>query len=396
MLNNKVVVLGVAGSIAAYKGADLASKLVQAGAQVDVILTKAATEFITLLTFRSITHRPAVVDMFDPYAEEGLQHLAWARRADAVVIAPATANIIAKLAAGIADDMLTTTILATPAPVILAPAMDTGMYENSVTQENLGRLRSRGIVVVEPAYGRLASGIMGLGRLAPVENILGAISQILGQRGDLAGKEIVVSAGGTQEPIDPARHIGNPSSGKMGYAIAEAARDRGASVTLVCGPTSLSPLVGVKWVPVRTALEMRDAIITEAAETDALVMAAAVADYRPAVAAPNKIKKGASSLTIELVKNPDILAEYQGKAIKVGFAAESEDFIENARKKLAAKGLDFIVVNDITAPDSGFAVDTNRVTIIDRDGGVESLPLMLKTELADKILDRIAALLAQR
>jgi len=394
VFEGKNVVLGVTGSIAVYKAADIASKLTQRGLCVDVVMTRAAMQFVTPLTFRSITHRPVVTDMFDLASEFSVEHVALAERADVVVIAPATADAIAKLAAGIADEMLFSTVLATRAPVILAPAMDVGMWQNSITQENLAKLRSRGFTVVGPGYGRLASGLVGMGRLIENEDILGIIYHVLGRKGDLAEKQIVVSAGGTQEPIDLVRYIGNRSSGRMGYAVAEAARDRGAVVTLVTGPTALPAPPGVDVMHVHTAEQMRDAVLKATAAADVLIMAAAVADYRPATVAEGKIKREADTLNLELVKTSDIIGEVKGDIIKVGFAAESGDLIARATEKLKKKHLDLIVVNDITAKDSGFDTDTNRVTFIGRDGKAEQLPLMLKSEVAHKILDRVVALLA--
>jgi phosphopantothenoylcysteine decarboxylase/phosphopantothenate--cysteine ligase len=394
MLKDKTVVLGVTGSIAAYKAADIASKLVQAGTRVEVVMTKAATEFVTPLTFRSITARPAVTGMFDLASEFSIEHVALAEAADLMLIAPATANIIAKLAAGIADDMLCCTVLATKAPIVLAPAMNINMYHNPATQENLAKLHSRGFSVVGPAYGRLASGEMGLGRLAEIREILETVRQVLGKKGDLAGKRIVVTAGGTQEPIDPVRHIGNRSSGKMGYAIAQAARDRGAEVVLITAPTALSDPVGVEVVHVQTSLQMREAVVKAIAGAHVLAMAAAVADYHPVAPTRSKIKKRADTLSLELVRTPDILAEAEGEFIKIGFAAESENLVENATEKLRRKNLDLIAANDITAADSGFDADTNRVVLIDAQGQVERLPLLLKSEVADRILDRARGLLA--
>jgi phosphopantothenoylcysteine decarboxylase/phosphopantothenate--cysteine ligase len=393
VFKGKNVVLGVTGSIAVYKAADIASKLTQRGLCVDVVMTRAAMQFVTPLTFRSITHRPVVTDMFELASEFSVEHVALAERADVVVIAPATADAIAKLAAGIADEMLFSTVLATRAPVILAPAMDAGMWQNSITQENLTKLRSRGFTIVGPGYGRLASGLVGMGRLIENEEILGTIYHVLGRKGDLAEKQIVVSAGGTQEPIDLVRYIGNRSSGKMGYAIAEAARDRGAVVTLVTGPTALPAPPGVDVMHVQTAEEMRDAVLKATAAADVLIMAAAVADYRPATVAEGKIKREADTLNLELVKTSDILGEVKGDIIKVGFAAESGDMVARATEKLKKKHLDLIVVNDISAKDSGFDTDTNRVAFIGRDSKAEQLPLMLKSEVAQKILDRVVALL---
>ncbi|MCX6010282.1 MAG: bifunctional phosphopantothenoylcysteine decarboxylase/phosphopantothenate--cysteine ligase CoaBC, partial [Chloroflexi bacterium] len=310
-----------------------------------------------------------------------------------VVVAPATANIIAKLAAGIADDMLCCTVLATKVPVIIAPAMETNMYNNPITQDNLAKLEARDFVIIGPATGWLASGKEGLGRLADIKDIIGSICQVLGRGGDLAGRHIVVTAGGTQEPIDPVRYISNRSSGKMGYALAEAARDRGAKVTLVTAPTSLPEPVGIDVIQVGTTQEMRQAVENVTPRADALIMAAAVADYRPIKAAKDKIKKGKAGLTLELECTPDILGTVKGNFIKVGFAAESSNLVENAREKLKQKRLDFIVANYITASDSGFGTDTNRVTIIDRKGKVENLPLMSKREVADKVLDRVVRLI---
>jgi phosphopantothenoylcysteine decarboxylase/phosphopantothenate--cysteine ligase len=394
VFEGKNVVLGVTGSISAYKAVDIASKLTQKGLAVDVVMTKAAMEFVTPLSFRSVTHRPVVTDMWELSSEFSVEHVALAERADVVVVAPATANTIAKLALGLADEMLSCTVLATNSPVIVAPAMDAGMYSNAVTQENLAKLRSRGFIIVGPAYGRLASGQVGMGRLAETDEILGIIFQVLGRKDDLADKQIVVSAGGTREPIDLVRYIGNRSSGKMGYAVAEAARDRGAIVTLVTSVTEIPPPVGVEVMPVETALEMRDAVLKASAAADVLIMAAAVADYHPARVAKGKIKRESETLTLDLVKTADILSEVKGDIIKVGFAAESEDLIARATDKLTKKNLDLIAVNDITAKDSGFGTDTNQVTLIDREGKVEQLPLMDKYEVAHKILDRVVALLS--
>ncbi|MBI4181227.1 MAG: bifunctional phosphopantothenoylcysteine decarboxylase/phosphopantothenate--cysteine ligase CoaBC [Chloroflexi bacterium] len=398
MLANKTIVLGITGGIAAYKVADLASKLTQAGARVEIIMTKSATEFITPLTFRSLTHRTVVTEMFNVNSEFSIGHVALATAADVIVIAPATANIVAKIAGGIADDMLSATVLATEAPVIVAPAMNVNMYQNPATQDNLAKLKARGFIFVGPGYGRLASGKIGMGRLTDIEEIIGTIKQVLGRSGDLAGKNIVVTAGGTQEAIDPVRYIGNRSSGKMGYAVAEAARDRGAKVTLITAPTALSKPVGVAVTPVTTAVQMKKAVVKAVAQTDVLIMVAAVADYQPKSVAKGKIKKETTGagLTLELVKTPDILAEVKGDFIKVGFAAETEDIVANARKKLANKQLDIIAVNDVTSPDSGFGVDTNRVTLISHDGKVESLPLMSKREVADRILDKVVGMLTKK
>ena len=397
MLVNKTIVLGITGGIAAYKAVDIASKLTQAGARVDVVMTESAIRFITPLTLRSLTGRPVVTSMWELDSEFSIEHVALAEAADIVVIVPATANIIAKLAAGISDDILTCTVLATKAPVMVAPAMNVNMFENSVTQDNLAKLKTRGFTIVDPAYGRLASGKIGLGRLAETETIIGAIKQVLGSSGDLAGKRVVVTAGGTQEPIDPVRHIGNRSSGKMGYAVAEAARDRGATVSLITATTFLPEPAGIEVVYIRTAAEIKEAVAKATAQTDALIMVAAVADYQPKSIAEAKIKKKDSpNLALELIRTPDILAEVKGNFLKVGFAAESEDVIANAKQKLEKKQLDIIIANDITAADSGFGVDTNKVTLIDRDGKIDSLPLLTKREVADKILDKVVELIKHR
>ena len=397
MLANKTIVLGITGSIAAYKAAVLASKLVQTGATVRVVMTKSGTEFITPLTLRSLTTNDVVTDMFAPTSGTRISHIALAEAADTVVIAPATANIIAKIVAGIADDMLSCVVLATRAPVIIAPAMHADMFQNQVTQDNLNKLRERGFIIVDPAYGRLASGGMGLGRLAEVDKIIGTIRQVLGRDGDLAAKKIVVTAGGTREAVDPVRYVGNRSSGKMGYAMAEAARDRGAKVRLIT-TASLAEPAGIDITYVESAVQMKDAVAKATARADALIMAAAVADYQPGSTARGKIKKEASGagLTLGLVKTPDILAEVKGNFIRVGFAAETEDMVANAKEKLKKKQLDLIAANDVTAADSGFGADTNRVTLIGRDGKVDSLPLMSKREVADRILDRVVGLLTKK
>ncbi|MCX7912535.1 MAG: bifunctional phosphopantothenoylcysteine decarboxylase/phosphopantothenate--cysteine ligase CoaBC [Dehalococcoidales bacterium] len=397
MLKGKTIVLGITGGIAAYKAADLASKLTQAGARVETVMTEAAQKLISPLTLRNLTHRPVVTDMFTMASEYSEEHIALAEAASAVVVAPATANTIAKLAAGIADNMLTCVVLATEAPVIVCPAMNDVMYRNPVTQENLSRLRARGFTIVEPEYGRLASGKLGRGRLPETARIIEAIEQVLVRKEDLKDKRLVITAGGTREPIDPVRHIGNRSSGKMGYAIAEAARARGARVSLISANVSLPEPAGVEITRVNTADEMKEAVERAVKDADVLIMAAAVADYRPEKMLPAKIKKeDAETIVLKLVRTPDILGSVRGNFIRVGFAAESEDVIANAKKKLTAKGLDLIVANDITAPGSGFDADTNRVVIIDRDGNTQELPLMSKREVAEKILDRVKELFPRK
>lgn len=392
-LTDKRIVLGVTGSIACYKAVDLASKLVQAGAVVDTILSYGATQFVTALTFRSITHRPVVTDTFDVTSEFSVEHVALAHTADLMVVAPATVHTIAKLALGLADDPLTTTAVATTAPIIIAPAMDANMYDNPATQNNISTLIKRGITVCGPAPGRLASGLMGMGRLIEPTELLGHITGIIGSQGDLAGKTIVISAGGTQEPIDPVRVITNHSSGKMGYALAEAARDRGAKVILITAPTALAAPISTDVIHVKTAQEMCDAVLTESKKADVLIMAAAVADYKPVNPADQKIKKSEDHLNIELTKTVDILEASPSNIIKVGFSAESENLIANAKSKVLKKSLDLIVANDITDPDSGFGVDTNKVVLIDRDHHIDALPVMSKYQVSQHILDRVSSLL---
>ncbi|MBK9610312.1 bifunctional phosphopantothenoylcysteine decarboxylase/phosphopantothenate--cysteine ligase CoaBC [Candidatus Amarobacter glycogenicus] len=395
-LSGKHVALGVTGSISAFKAADLASKLRQAGATVEVVMTPAATQFVTPLTFQSLTGRPVVVDMFA--AAEAEAHVEVARRADVFVIAPATADCLARLAHGMTSDMVTLTALATTAPILTAPAMDNQMWEHPATQENVTTLRNRGVEFVGPMEGRLASGRSGLGRLAEVPQVVGAVRMLIGQRsGDLAGRHIVVSAGGTQEPLDPVRYVGNRSTGKMGFAIAEAARDRGAHVTLVTGPVALETPYGIHRVDVNTVAEMLVALEQATADSDAIIMSAAPADYRPANPSAHKLKKSSDegALDIELVKNPDIIATLPAGGVRVGFAAETRNLEEYARQKLPAKRLDFIVANDVSAAGSGFGTDTNQVTIFHSDGRHEELPMMTKYAVGLAILDRVATRLSR-
>jgi len=401
-LKGKHIILGVTGGIAAYKSADLASKLTQAAALVDVIMTEAATQFVAPVTFQAVTGRPVFTGMFQGLAggtgpaAMNIAHVELARRADLIIIAPATANTIAKLSYGLADELLCATVLASSCPLLLAPAMESHMWLNAATQENMERLKKRGVFVVGPGVGHLASGASGPGRMSDVPEILDTARYILGLNGALAGRKIVVTAGGTREPIDPVRFVGNRSSGKMGFAVATAARDRGAAVTLISGPTELTPAVGVTYVAVETAAHMQDAVLTACASADALIMAAAVADYRPAQASPHKIKKeAAADLTLSLVRTADILGEAARRfphLVKIGFAAESDDLLSNARAKLEAKHLDMIVANDITAAGSGFGTDTNQVTLIFKDGHIEALPLLSKAEVAERIVDIVGEL----
>ncbi len=395
-LTDKHVVLGVTGSIACYKALDLASKLMQAGALVDTIMSYGATQFVTPLAFRSITHRAVVTDSFDPDSEYSVEHVALAQQADVIVVAPATVHCIAKLALGLADDPLTTTIVAAKCPLVVAPAMDGNMYDHPATQANLATLQKRGVVIAGPGTGRLASGLTGVGRLLETPELLGHISYAIGKNGDLAGKTVVVSAGGTMEPIDPVRVITNHSSGKMGYAVAEAGRDRGAKVILVAAPTGLPDPALVEVVEVKTAQEMCDEVLRRVNGADALIMAAAVADYRPTNEAEQKIKKSGGDLTIDLAKTTDILEAATGDFVKVGFSAETQNLIANAKVKVGSKNLDLIVANDLTDPDSGFGVDTNKVTLIDRDLNVEELAVLTKYEVGHRILDRVSKLLGNK
>ena len=390
--------LGVTGSIAAYKAADLASKLAQAGAKVDVLLTGAAEKFVTPLTFQSVTGRRAYTDN-DLWGNEAhVLHVSFGKTADLLVIAPCTADTMAKLAHGIADNLLTVTALAATCPILIAPAMDGGMFDHPATQENLKTLLSRGVLAAGPASGHLASGLSGTGRMIEPMEVLGHIRMALGTNGKLAGKKVIVTAGGTQEAIDPVRVITNHSSGKQGYALAQAALDAGAEVCLITTPTALTPPVGARVVNVTSVQEMLDALMNESA--DALIMAAAAADFRPKIVAKEKMKKRDGVPQIELEAAPDILrtvssSQLSKKRFKVvvGFAAESQSLLENASEKLKSKNLDLIVANDISADDAGFAVETNRVTILFANGSKETLPLMSKVEVAEKIIEHTSKLL---
>lgn len=435
LLSGKSVILGVTGGIAAYKAADLCSKLVQAGAEVDVILTDAAARFVAPLTFAALSGRLARVDMWSAPGGEPIPHVKMAGRADLVIVAPLSANTLAKLALGLADNLLTATLLATPiqspalltarsdhdrakpganakderdersVPWVLAPAMESHMWSNPMTQVHMAALVERGVVQVGPGAGRLASGASGAGRMAEPAEILATARLALARRGPLAGRRVVVTAGGTQEPVDPVRYITNASSGKMGVALAEAARDMGATVELVHAPLAVPVPFGVGSVTVRTALEMCEAVLARAAETDILVGAAAVADFRPTEAASQKIKKqpGQEELTIKLVRNPDILAEVASRRAEtgwpklvIGFAAETQDLLANAAAKLTSKRLDMIVANDVTEVGSGFGADDNRVTLLFADGRQEALPIMSKGDVARHVLELAMAALPGR
>jgi phosphopantothenoylcysteine decarboxylase/phosphopantothenate--cysteine ligase len=402
ILKGRKVVVGVSGGIAAYKAADLTSRLVKAGAQVDVVMTQAAAEFVRPLTFQALTHRPVALEMFSLWQETEIGHVSLGKRADLMVIAPATASTLAKLAHGLADNMLTTTALACRGPILLAPAMESGMWGNPATVANMEVLGRRGYFSVGPDSGRLASGAEGVGRMSEPDAILDAARWVLGRNGPLAGKKVVVTAGGTREAIDPVRFVGNHSSGKMGFALAYAARDRGAEVTLVHGPAARTAPHGVRAVAVESAEQMQAAVLDAAVDAAAIIMAAAVADYRPKAAAEHKIKKTQGEMALELVRTPDILAAVTTRRaqsgsprVVIGFAAETCNVLENAREKLTRKGLDLIVANDVLAADSGFGVDTNRVILIDAGGGAASLPLMSKQAVAETVLDRLAALLGR-
>ncbi|HTP08445.1 MAG TPA: bifunctional phosphopantothenoylcysteine decarboxylase/phosphopantothenate--cysteine ligase CoaBC [Anaerolineae bacterium] len=401
LFQNKNIVLGVCGGIAAYKIADLASKLTQAGALVDTILTESATKFVGPVTFAAVTGRSALTDADLWRHDQHVPHVQLGEKADLLIIAPATANTIAKLAHGQADNLLTVTALATRGPIVLVPAMDGGMWSNAATQANVALLRERGFHIVGPAQGRMASGLIGEGRMVEPSEILGFARVVLGAKGQLAGRKIVVSAGGTHEAIDPVRFIGNRSSGKQGFAIAQAAIDRGAEVMLIVGASPLPTPYGVQRIDVESAQQMCEAVLTASREADALIMAAAVADFQAAHMAEHKIKKTKDTVDfdIHLTRTPDILLavkeqkEMTGKPqITIGFAAETQNLIENATIKLTNKGLDLMVANDVAAQDAGFAVDTNRVTLIGA-GGLEPLALMSKTQVAERVLDRLIKLL---
>jgi len=398
-LAGRRIVLGVTGGIAAYKAVEVASRLKKAGADVRVIMTRAATSFVTPLTFREITGQAVTETMWgEPHHH--VEHIALAEFAELVLVAPATANFIAKAAAGMADDMLTTCILATRAPLLIAPAMNTGMWENPVTQENVARLTARGTTIIPPAVGKLACGTTGTGRLPEPTEIVRIVEEHFARAQSLVGRRILVTAAGTEEALDPVRFLGNRSTGRMGFAVAAEAARRGAEVILVAGPTPLSTPVGVRRVDVRSARDMYAAVRAEYDTVDAVIKAAAVADYRPAETAAHKIKKSDGELTLTLVRNPDILYELGQRKrhqILVGFAAETQNVAEYARGKLAKKNLDFIVANNVAEKDAGFGVPTNHVQIFYADGRAEDHPLMPKAELAGVILDRLEeALQAQK
>ena len=429
ILHGKTIVVGVCGGIAAYKVVDLVSRLKKEGAGVHVIMTEAATKLVAPLTFEAISGHPAKVDLLRPGAEWAVEHIALAERADLMVIAPATANIIGKMAAGIADDYLTTEVVAATCPILVVPAMNQHMYANPLVQANIRRLQSVGFCVMEPAYGPMAeAGQVGKGRLPEPPDILDEVRRLISEGpcarhagpeqlappagmdgleasapriagGDLAGFTVLVTAGATREPLDPVRFLTNRATGKMGYALAEAARDRGARVILVSGPAAILPPYGVETVSVTTAQEMYDAVVSWFDRVDGVIGAAAVADYRAAQVATHKIKKGEGPLTLTLERNPDILAELgrrRSHQVLVGFAAETDALETHARNKLVRKNLDVIVANDVTAPGAGFGTDTNVVTVFRRDGYREEVPKQSKRAVAERIMDHMAALLHQR
>jgi len=396
-LSGKQIVLGVTGSIAAYKAVLLLRELTARGAEVTVVMSANAEHFVGALTFRTLSGRPVLSSLFDPQSEEAVEHVALAERADAFVVAPATANLLAKAAHGIADDFLTTLLLATRCPVLMAPAMDGGMWDHAAVQANVETLRERGVTVLEPEAGALASGLSGRGRLPEVPTLVEAVERALTPQRDLAGERVLVTSGPTREPIDPVRYLSNRSSGKMGHAVASAALRRGAEVVLISGPTTLLPPPGAVYVPVQTAEEMREASLQHLASASVVIKAAAVADYRVERPSATKIKSGGKDegLTLSLVANPDILkelAQRKGGAFLVGFAAETNDVRKHAADKLRAKGVDLLVVNDVSQQGIGFDAEDNQVLLLDRWGGTLELPRMSKLEVAHAILDRVLAL----
>ena len=395
MLTGKTIVLGVTGGIAAYKSANLASMLVKLHADVHVIMTQNATHFITPMTFETLTNNKCIVDTFDRNFSFDVKHVSLAKRGDLFVVAPCTANVIGKLAHGICDDMLTTTMLATKAPKLIAPAMNTGMWENPILQDNLTKLQGYGYHIIEPIIGRLACGDTGTGKMNSEEVIIEHILTFMAKDKDLKGRKVLITAGPTQESIDPVRYITNHSSGKMGYAIAKMARLRGADVTLVSGPVNIKPFTGIELVPVKSANDMFQEVTTRSSETDIIIMCSAVADYTPVSYSEQKVKKHDGELTIELTRTKDILG-YLGEhkhdgQILVGFSMETENLIENSRAKLTKKNVNLICANSISDGNTGFAVDTNKVTLISNDE-IKELPLCSKEDTADKILDYIATI----
>jgi phosphopantothenoylcysteine decarboxylase/phosphopantothenate--cysteine ligase len=394
-LAGRELILAVTGSIAAYKAAYLLRELRRGEAGVTVVMTAHAREFVAPLTFRTLSGRPVLTDLFDPQEPAAVEHVALAERADLTLVAPATAHALARAALGLADDFLGTLLLAVRGPVLFAPAMDGGMWEHPAVQAHVATLRARGATVLDPAHGELASGLRGQGRFPEVADIVEAAERLLWPQRDLLGDHVLVTAGPTREALDPVRYLSNRSSGRMGYAIAQQAARRGAQVTLVTGPTHLTPPVGIRVIPVQTALEMRDAVLHAAETATVVIKAAAVADYRPVHAATEKIPSKRDGLAIELAPTPDILRELslrKGARFLVGFAAETHELHEHARQKLSAKGVDLIVANDVSRADIGFDAPDNEVVLLDRWGGTVALPRRAKSEVADLILDRVQAL----
>lgn len=397
MLKDKTVVIGVSGGIAVYKVCDVVSRLKKLGANVHVIMTKSATEFVAPLTFQSLSQNYVVSDMFEEPKTWDVEHISLAKKADVFLIAPATANVIGKIACGISDDMLSTTVMATKGKVLIAPAMNTNMYENPIVQRNIDTLKALNYDFIEPESGRLACGDMGKGKLASPENIVEAVVSTLTKKQDLKGERIIITAGPTVEAIDPVRYLTNRSTGKMGYAIAKEAIGRGAEVTLVSGPTKLEPPKNLrKFIKIESAQEMYEAVLDNLDENQVIIKSAAVADYKPKSYCNKKIKKNDDDLVIGLDRNKDIayeIGKIKNDKILVGFAAETNDLIENAKNKVKKKNLDFIVANDLTKEGAGFGVDTNIVKIIDKDGIISEYPIMKKEEVANVILDKVKSLL---
>ncbi len=399
-VRGRFIVLALTGSIAVYKMIELARRLVQAGATVQVVMSKGATEFVTPLTFQALTYRPVEVEMFAMQDERAAGHVAMGRQADVVVVAPATAHVLARLAHGFSDDLIATTVLATSAPVVVAPAMETHMWLNDATQANVRALRARGVRIVEPDTGPLASGEVGPGRLAAIERIASAIDDALAVSQTLAGRRVVVTAGPTIEAIDPVRFVSNRSSGKMGYAIAAAARDAGAEVTLITGPTALAAPAGVRTFPVESADDMKEAVLAQLPRADAVIMAAAIADYRPIERVTKKLKKKelGREMTVRMTENPDVLkaivAARRPGTVVVGFKAETGDATAEASRMLRDKNLDLVVANDVADPRSGFGSDEDRVAFVSADG-IEQLPLLAKSEVARRLVDKLAERLGQ-
>ncbi|MFA5072516.1 MAG: bifunctional phosphopantothenoylcysteine decarboxylase/phosphopantothenate--cysteine ligase CoaBC [Nitrospirota bacterium] len=394
-LSGKRILLGISGSIAVYKAVDILRRLTERGAEVHVVMTKNAERFVPRLTFEALSKRAVLCDEFENHTQSAIGHIEFTDRLDLALIAPATANIIGKIVSGIADDALTSSLMAVSCPLLVAPAMNERMYRNPILQRNIQSLREIGIHIVEPGTGSLACGTVGKGRLADTDTILSSVSSLLAPR-DLEGKTILITAGPTREPIDPVRFISNPSSGKMGYALAAAARDRGGSIILVSGPTALTPPQGVDVIRVTTAAEMKETVLRHAPKSDIVIMAAAVSDFRPVQTAVHKIKKERATLTLELERTDDILMQLgsiPGERLLVGFAAETDAIEQNALQKLKKKNLDLIVVNNVLQPGSGFETDTNAVMILDRNGNKHDLPTMVKSDVASYILNTITTFL---